>query len=89
MRSYSETFTALFAAGVLVIGCQPSNDQVPDAVPPGAIPAAPDVRPGAEPEPSGTMSTGAEGTDWVQEVPADTFHADTTAGVDTVGMRRP
>jgi hypothetical protein len=91
MRSNREMFTALVAAGILLTGCQPSNDQVPpDTVPQGAIPAAPDVRPGAEPAPAGEMSPGTEGVVRDPAMPADTARGGTAvSGVDTVGMQRP
>jgi hypothetical protein len=90
MKREREMCTALFAAVVLASGCQPSNDQAPDAVPAGAIPAAPDVRPGTEVEPAATTPTAAEGEAGDRVMPLDTVQSGTGGtAVDTVGMRRP
>jgi hypothetical protein len=59
-------------------------------VPPGAVPAAPDVRPGTESAPGGVMPTGAEGAAGDEAMPTDTVQPGATVtGVDTVGMRQP
>jgi hypothetical protein len=90
MKSKLEVCTALFTAAVLASGCQPSNDQAPpEAVPAGAIPAAPDVRPGPEMQPGSAMPD-AGGMAGDQAMPQDTVQGATGGtGVDTVGMRRP
>lgn len=56
---------AAVGLGVGLIGCQPEEEEAP--VPPGAVPAAPDVRPGTEAAPGGAAQAGAA--------------ADSTAGV--------
>jgi hypothetical protein len=40
---------------VLAIGCQPAEEEEPE-IDPGAIPAAPDARPGTEPTPDAGLA---------------------------------
>lgn len=80
------------AVGALLLGgCrQPQEQTAEPPVPPGAVPAAPDVRPGTESAPGGVAPAGGAGTPGDQAMPSDTpTPGATVTGVDTVGMRRP
>jgi hypothetical protein len=82
---------AMAFGALLVGGCrQPQEQTAEPPIPPGSIPAAPDVRPGTESAPGGVAPTGAEGVAGDEAMPTDTLQPGATVtGVDTVGMRRP
>lgn len=74
---------ALLAGLLLVGGCGQDTEMEAEEetieeglVPPGAIPAAPDVRPGTEATEGGVIQTGAA-TDSVTGLPAEPAPADT------------
>jgi hypothetical protein len=80
---------ALLAGAILLTGCGvPDDDELETAAPPGAIPAAPDVRPGTESAPGGVAPAGGVGNAGDRAMPSDTVPGAAT-GVDTVGMQRP
>jgi hypothetical protein len=82
---------ALLAGGVLLGACrQPQEQSSEPAVPPGAVPAAPDVRPGTESAPGAVAPSGGVGVGGDEAMPSDTVPVgQTVTGVDTVGMQRP
>jgi hypothetical protein len=66
LRVQKYRYIALAAATIAIAGCQPGDEEEP--VPEGAIPAAPDVRPGSEAAPGGLAVPGAQ-TDSAAGVP--------------------
>ncbi len=74
------------AAGVLLVmltaACQPETEN-PD-IPPGAIPAADDARPGSEAAPSGVMMPGAVSDTADPSLPAVDTLADPQEVTDTL-----
>ncbi|CAN5779879.1 hypothetical protein BH23GEM6_BH23GEM6_00210 [soil metagenome] len=91
MQKIRAVGVAMALGALLVGGCrQPQEQSAEPPVPPGSIPAAPDVRPGTESAPGGVAPSGGEGVAGDQAMPSDTVQPGTTVtGVDTVGMRRP
>lgn len=75
----------IVAVPLLYAGCREDQErQGEPAVPPGSVPAAPDVRPGTESAPGGVMPSGAEGTPGDRAMPTDTLQPGTTVtGLDT------
>jgi hypothetical protein len=78
-------------SALLLAGCRQPQEQTPEPpVPPGAVPAAPDVRPGTPSAPGGVAPAGGEGVGGDEAMPSDTVSPGGAAtGVDTVGMQRP
>lgn len=81
---------ALLIATAAVAGCrQPQDGTGEQGVPAGAVPAAPDVRPGTESAPGGAAPAGAEGSAGDRAVPSDTTAAGAAVGGDTATAPRP
>ncbi len=91
MKTIRMVGAGLAVGALLLGGCRQPQDQMAEpGVPVGAIPAAPDVRPGTPSAPGGVAPSGGEGVGGDEAMPSDTVTPGATVtGVDTVGMQRP
>jgi hypothetical protein len=91
MRTIRMVGAGLAIGAVLLGGCRQPQDQTGESgVPVGAVPAAPDVRPGTPSAPGGVAPAGGEAAAGDEAMPSDTVRPGATVtGVDTVGMQRP
>ena len=89
MRSSGAGVAMALAVAILAACRQPQETQDQPGVPPGAVPAAQDVRPGTEAAPGAVQQPGAMPTPGVG-MPTDTVPpGETVTGLDTTPRRNP
>lgn len=83
MKAYTMAVPMVAACLILASGCrQPQEETSEPGVPSGAVPAAPDVRPGTESAPGGVAPEGGAGAAGDRAMPSDTA---ASASGDTTG----